>query len=87
MVCFYADWCGACHQWMPALEILAKNDPNVNLVKIDIVKWGNPVATQHKVNREPRVLIYDRQGRQVGTPTHQFPKIVKFVDGALRKRS
>ena len=37
------------------------------LRKIDIVKWGSPVAKQYKVQSIPRVEIYSRTGKLVGT--------------------
>ena len=64
---FYADWCGPCKRISPMLEQLAKSDPEIVLRKIDIVNWGSPVAKQYKVQSIPRVEIYSRAGKLVGT--------------------
>ncbi len=65
IVDFYADWCPPCRQIAPFLEQLAERDPEVYLRKVDIEKWGSPVAEQYKINSIPRIEIYDRQGRPV----------------------
>jgi len=63
---FYADWCGPCRRLSPSLEQMAQIDPEVALRKIDIVRWGTPVARQFKINSVPQVNVYDRGGRLVG---------------------
>lgn len=64
---FYADWCGPCRMISPYLEKLAKDDPDVVLRKVDIVKWGTPVAEQYQITSIPRIDVYDRAGKLVGT--------------------
>lgn len=65
IVDFYADWCGPCREIMPFLENLAKNDPEVYLRKVDIDRWGSPVAKQYEIKAIPRIEVYDRRGNQV----------------------
>ena len=79
---FYADWCGPCRQISPALERLANGDPNVNLVKVDIVKWGTPVTKQFNIQSIPYVRVFNARGRPIGAPTHQLPQIVKNIAAA-----
>jgi thiol-disulfide isomerase/thioredoxin len=67
IVDFYADWCGPCRIISPALEQMAKNDPEVALRKIDIVNWTTPVAKQYNVHSIPQVNVYGRTGKLVGT--------------------
>jgi thiol-disulfide isomerase/thioredoxin len=63
---FYADWCGPCRRLSPSLEQMAQIDPEVALRKIDIVRWGTPVARQFNIHSVPQVNVYDRGGRLVG---------------------
>lgn len=63
---FYADWCGPCRQLTPRLESLARKHPDkVALKKIDIVKWGTPVARQFGINSIPYVQLYDESGKKI----------------------
>ncbi|MGI8819298.1 MAG: thioredoxin domain-containing protein [Chthoniobacterales bacterium] len=64
---FYADWCGPCKQISPMLERLAKTDPEIALRKVDIVDWSSAVVKQFKIQSIPRVEIYSRTGKLVGT--------------------
>src|SRR5437667_12401765 len=64
---FYADWCGPCRLLSPSLEQMAQTDPEVALRKIDIVRWGTPVAQQFNVHSVPQVNVYNRQGRLRGS--------------------
>jgi len=67
IVDFYADWCGPCRLITPVLEQMARTDPEIALRKIDIVNWTTPVAKQHSVQSIPRVSVYGRTGKLVGT--------------------
>ncbi len=82
VVDFYADWCGPCRQVAPHLEKMASADADVNLVKIDIVKWGTPITKQYNVKNVPNIRVYDRGGKMVGKPTHDMRKIAKYVSSA-----
>ena len=63
---FYADWCGPCRQLTPQLEsFVARYSDRVALRKVDIVRWGTPVARQYNVNSIPLVKVYNRRGREV----------------------
>ena len=64
---FYADWCGPCRMLTPSLEQMVKSDPEVALRKIDIVRWGTPVAQQFNIRSIPQVNVYNRGGGLVGT--------------------
>ncbi len=77
IVDFYADWCGPCKQLSPTLEQLAKTDPEIALRKIDIINWESAVAKQYKVTSIPRVEIYNRAGKLVGTVRGVSPEEVR----------
>ena len=64
---FYADWCGPCRLLTPSLEQMAQTDPDVALRKIDIVRWGTPVAQQFNIRSVPQVNVYNRAGSLVGS--------------------
>lgn len=77
---FYADWCGPCRMLTPSLEQMAQTDPQVVLRKIDIVRWGTPVAQQFNINSIPQVNVYDRGGNLVGTVRGvDFDSVKRYV--------
>jgi hypothetical protein len=62
------------------LENLAKDDPNVVLVKVDIAGWDSPVAKQYQVTAIPRVEIYNRAGQRVSViEGNRQPEILAAV--------
>jgi thioredoxin 1 len=65
LVDFYAPWCGPCRQLAPILENIAREDDQVAIRKVDIVRWGSPVADQYQITSIPRVQIYDVDGHLV----------------------
>ncbi|MBT3294926.1 MAG: thioredoxin family protein [Verrucomicrobia bacterium] len=69
VVDFYADWCGPCRRMGPELEKIARTDPDVKLVKIDVVNWNTDVIKQFGIRSIPNVHVYDRNGTAVGAPT------------------
>jgi thiol-disulfide isomerase/thioredoxin len=69
IVDFHADWCGPCKQISPHLDKINKDDPDVVLRKVDIVKLGTPVTKQFDIKSIPRIHIYDRTGKLVGSVT------------------
>jgi thiol-disulfide isomerase/thioredoxin len=82
IVDFYADWCGPCRSIAPHLETLARENPKVVLVKIDIVKWGTPVTQQYDINSVPNIRVFDPNGKPVGQPTSNFSKVQSYVKKA-----
>ena len=67
VVDFYADWCGPCRMISPYLEKLAKDDSDVVLRKVDVVRWGSPITQRYNIRSIPHIEIYDRAGKLVGT--------------------
>lgn len=82
LVDFYADWCGPCKRLGPELERRVKEDADVVLVKVDIVKWGTPVTRQFGIDSIPSVRVFNRQKEQVGNPTPSLAEVVTAVNKA-----
>ena len=82
IVDFYAEWCGPCRQMSPQLEQMARTDPDVVLVKIDIVKWGTPVAQQFGLKSIPNVRVFNRSRTQLSEPTHDLDLVLQQVNQA-----
>lgn len=47
----------------PSLEALAKK--NVAVLKVEIGKWGTPVAKQYDIHGIPFFQVYDASGRKI----------------------
>lgn len=82
IVDFYADWCEPCQKISPVLEKLAKDDPAVVLLKVDIVKFETPVALQFKLQSIPSVRVFNRSKTQVGDATHDVDVVMERVKQA-----
>jgi len=64
---FFASWCGPCRKLGPVMEKLVSDYPgHVALKKIDIKKWGTPVATKFGIRSIPFVMVYGPDGEKVG---------------------
>jgi thioredoxin 1 len=82
IVDFYAEWCGPCRRISPKLEQLAKDDPDVALLKIDIVNWNTPVTRQFGIESVPNVRVFGRTGTQLGDATPDVNLVTKRVEQA-----
>jgi len=82
IVDFYAEWCVPCQRISPQLEQLAKQDPDVVLIKIDIVNWNTPVTQQFGIKSVPNMRVFDRTKTQVGEATHDLNLVMQRVEQA-----
>jgi thioredoxin 1 len=57
LVDFYADWCGPCKMVAPILDELAKEQPDVAFVKVDVDK-ENALSDQYSITSLPTFLIF-----------------------------
>jgi len=82
IVDFYADWCAPCRAIAPHLEELARSNPDLVLVKIDIVRWGTPVARQYSIESVPNIRVFNRHRQQIGSPTHDLGQVQGYLKQA-----
>jgi thiol-disulfide isomerase/thioredoxin len=62
IVYFYADWCPACQELSPLLADLNRNDPNTQVLFLDIGDWNTPIADRYRIKSVPFMRIYDKNG-------------------------
>lgn len=63
LVDFYADWCMPCRMLAPVLDDLAREAPNVRIVKVNVDE--NPeLAMRYRVTSIPYLVVF-RAGRPV----------------------
>ena len=65
LVDFYADWCEYCQQEAPILQQLARDQPGVKIVKINIDE-SPALAAQYNIQAIPDLFVFDN-GKQAGS--------------------
>lgn len=63
LVDFYADWCGPCRMLSPVLEELAREHPEVRIVKINVDNSPN-AAAEYNIEAIPALRLF-RGGKVV----------------------
>lgn len=58
LVDFYADWCLPCRSLIPKLEIIEKEYPNIEFVKVNVDE-NMDYAKQLGVRGVPTVIMFD----------------------------
>ena len=81
IVYFHAAWCGACKQYSPIFEKVAKTKPEgIRFVKVDVDKAGK-VAQTYRIQYLPTTLLIQagaEKGRLVGAvPEKDLLNLVK----------
>ena len=59
---FYADWCPACRELSPVLATINRDDPNTQVLFLNIGDWNTPIADRYRVNSVPFLRIYNEKG-------------------------
>jgi thioredoxin 1 len=87
LIDFYAPWCGPCKLVAPILEEIAKERPDLKIVKVD-VDQAPQLAQQHRIMSVPTLMLY-HGGKAVGTWVGLRPKpmLLSEIDGALSSAS
>ncbi len=80
LVDFWATWCGPCRMLAPVLEEVAKERPELSIVKVDVDEAGE-LAARFGISSIP-TLIHFKDGKQVGKTLGFMPKpkVLAFVD-------
>jgi len=56
LIDFYADWCGPCKALSPIIEEVAKENPNIKVVKVD-VDLCQDLATKYNTMSIPTLVV------------------------------
>ena len=65
LVDFFATWCGPCKMLSPVLEEVAQENPNINVLKIDVDEVGE-LATRYGIQAIPTLMLF-KNGQRVET--------------------
>ncbi len=82
LVDFYADWCGPCKMIAPVLEEVAKETPDVTVVKVNVDELGE-LAQRYGVMSIPTLIAF-KDGQKVNQAVGFIPKpnLQKLADSA-----
>lgn len=72
IVDFYADWCGPCKMIAPELEAIAKTNPEVKIVKVDVDTYGR-LATKYSIRSIPTIMLF-KDGNPAATTVGYMTK-------------
>ncbi len=64
LVDFFAEWCGPCKMMGPILEEVAQENPNINIIKVD-VDAAPELAASYNISSIPTFLVF-QQGKVAG---------------------
>ncbi len=56
LIDFYADWCGPCKMLSPILEQIAKEEPSLKIVKVDVDELQE-IASKYEVMAMPTMKL------------------------------
>ena len=63
------------------MATLAKNNPDIVILKVNIDEPGSPVAKQYGIQAIPVFEVYDGDGRLIA----EGDEAVEWIDKAMRK--
>ena len=65
LVDFFATWCGPCKMLSPLLEEIAEENPNINILKIDVDEVSE-LAVRYGVQAIPTLMLF-KNGQRIET--------------------
>ena len=72
VVDFYADWCGPCKAYSPIVEVVAKENEDIKVVKIDVDN-AQDIAYKYQVMSIPTTVII-KNGQEVNRAVGMMSK-------------
>lgn len=68
IVDFWAKWCFPCQTLGPILESIESENPDVNLIKIDVDE-NLEMANEYGIRSIPTVIFVDKEGNKIKIST------------------
>ena len=82
LIDFYADWCQPCKQIAPTLEELAKENPGINIYKIN-TEEQQELSAVFGIRSIPSILFVPQEGEpqmsQGALPKETFQKAINDI--------
>lgn len=63
LVDFYADWCGPCRMISPIIEEIAKEDKNLEVIKVNVDNFEN-IARTYGIMSIPTLMVF-KKGKEI----------------------
>ena len=63
---FYANWCGKCKMLMPKVDEIAKNNPDLKVIKVNVDEQSDLVDKFSITNLPTFILLEDGEVKQIG---------------------
>ncbi|WP_341266804.1 thioredoxin [Candidatus Phytoplasma fraxini] len=68
LIDFYASWCGPCQKLIPVLNIFAKENPDIEIIKID-VDLHREYMNEYNITSFPTLILFqdgEEKKRKIG---------------------
>ncbi len=72
LVDFYADWCGPCKMLSPIVEEIAKEHPEINVLKVNVDEVPE-LASVYRVSAIPTLIAFEN-GKTLAVRMGYMPK-------------
>jgi len=83
VVCLCAQWCGACRDYRPLFEAVARAHPSLRFAWVDIEDHAD-LADDFDVETFPTLLVADRDGTRFLGPLLPHAETLSRLLGALQ---